>query len=63
MEPEYEEIYQNMVKLMDVNTKNGDKTEQILSIVELVTLLIIVAIIVLAILLHAGSAEYLHRTL
>ena len=49
VEPEYEEIYQNMVKLMDVNTKNGDKTEQILSIVELVTLLIIVAIIVLAI--------------
>ena len=47
--PIYEEIYQNMVKLMDANTENGDKLEKILTMVELITLIAIIAVIALAI--------------
>ena len=31
VEPIYEQIYQDMVKLMDANTKHGDKLEKILT--------------------------------
>lgn len=61
--PIYEEIYQNMVKLMDANTEHGDKLEKILTMVELITLIAIIAVIALAILQPAGSAECLHRIL
>ena len=47
--PIYEEIYQNMVKLMDANTEHGDKLEKILTMVELITLIAIIAVIALAI--------------
>lgn len=47
--PIYEEIYQDMVKLMDANTEHGDRLEKILTIVELITLIVIIAVIVLAI--------------
>lgn len=61
--PIYEEIYQDMVKLMDANTEHGDKLEKILTMVELITLIAIIAVIALAILQPAGSAECLHRIL
>ena len=41
--PVYEEIYQDMVKLMDANTEHGDKLEKILTMVELITLIAIFA--------------------
>lgn len=47
--PVYEEIYQDMVKLMDANTEHGDKLEKILTMVELITLIAIIAVIALAI--------------
>lgn len=47
--PIYEEIYQDMVKLMDANTEHGDKLEKILTMVELITLIAIIAVIALAI--------------
>ena len=49
VEPIYEEIYQDMVKLMDANTEHGDKLEKILTMVELITLIAIIAVIALAI--------------
>lgn len=47
--PIYEEIYQDMVKLVDANTEHGDKLEKILTMVELITLIAIIAVIALAI--------------
>lgn len=47
--PIYEQIYQDMVKLMDANTEHGDKLEKILTMVELITLIAIIAVIALAI--------------
>ena len=49
MAPIYEEIYQDMVKLMDANTEHGDKLEKILTMVELIKLIAIIAVIALAI--------------
>lgn len=61
--PVYEEIYQNMVKLMDANTTYGDKTEEILSVAEIITLIAIIAIIAFAIIVARRIGNVLAKNI
>ena len=49
--PKYEAIYDNMVQLLDVNTSEGDKLENILKVLTFVLLAIVIFIIIAAILI------------
>ena len=49
--PKYEAIYENMVQLLDVNTSEGNKLENILKVLTFVLLAIVIFIIIAAILI------------
>lgn len=49
--PKYEAIYENMVQLLDVNTSEGNKLENILKVLTYVLLAIVIFIIIAAILI------------
>ena len=57
--PKYEAIYENMVQLLDVNTSEGNKLENILKVLTFVLLAIVIFIIIAAILIARNPLDAL----
>lgn len=51
LKPMYEVVYNDLKNLMDVNVQNGDQTESVLAVMEIIVVIIIIAVIILSILI------------
>lgn len=51
LKPMYEVVYNDLKNLMDVNIQNGDQTESVLAVMEIIVVIIIIAVIILSILI------------